>query len=472
VVGAWAVVLVVVGCVADNMAAEAGLSGFLNVLNGALVVAVGAVDEVADWEPNDAGVDTPMLKTFTLGVVDDVVGATLRRFPKNGALVDGVCEPVPLKSGFVFSVSGVPAATLDGVEDGNWEVLDLSDSPDDVADWKNIDGAAVDAEGIEEDCVLVWPSAPNNDFWGPVNGEVDDWVFGAVWARPPKSGFWGSEIAVVAGLMPCAASAGLVQLNEESGCCDLSPPKKLAPDARGWVELVVFCPPGGWKGSVIDLPASFFPNKLFPVLLPPKRLVGGGPAGVVVDWKGKPDVAGVVEPAGVDEGVPPIEAFPNTPLDSPGPELAPLKKGFGGVCEPPKGPNDVVAEPPPIPPKAPLGVLPVVAPVDGLFSPALGAPKLAKLKLLPACLPAFPPPKRLLPEDWPVLASPKGLLAAGFELPKRVDDADAFVEGVPPKLNFGGSLDMLMKGENRTLEVWARIVPPFSLFEVSVGMWQ
>jgi hypothetical protein len=57
---------------------------------------------------------------------------------------------------------------------------------------------------------------------------------------------------------------------------------------------------------------------LFPPVLPLKRSVGGGPAGVVVELKEKFD--GVVEPMGAGEVVPAVEAFPKGALDSPGAE--------------------------------------------------------------------------------------------------------------------------------------------------------
>lgn len=140
------------------------------------------------------------------------------------------------------------------------------------------------------------------------------------------------------------------------------------------------------------LSLSLFPNRVFPPVLPPKRLVGGGPAGVVDGLKLKPDGPGVVEPAGAAEVGPPVEAFPKSPLESPS------SWGFGGVCVPPRPPKDGVPEIVPRLPTLPLGLLSDVAPFDVLFSPALDVPKPAKLKPLPAEFVPFPPPKRLPPD--------------------------------------------------------------------------
>ncbi len=151
---------------------------------------------------------------------------------------------------------------------------------------------------------------------------------------------------------------------------------------------------------MVDLSLPLFPNKLFPPALPPKRFVGGGPAGVVDDLKEKPDGPGVVETVGAEELVPPVETFPKKPFPSPSPEREPAsKEGFGGVCVPARPPKDEVTDPALNPPSPPLVLLSAVAPFDGLFSPALDAPKPAKLKPLPGDLPASPPPKRPLPAD-------------------------------------------------------------------------
>ena len=148
----------------------------------------------------------------------------------------------------------------------------------------------------------------------------------------------------------------------------------------------------------MDLSLSLFPNKLFPPVLPPKMFVGGGPAGVVVGLNEKPDGAGVVEPVGADEVAPPVETLPKSPCDCPGAEPGPVpKKGLGGVCEPPIPPKDGVLEPAPKPSNPLATLLFAVAPFDGLFSPALEALKLAKLKPLFADLLVSAFPKRLLP---------------------------------------------------------------------------
>lgn len=184
---------------------------------------------------------------------------------------------------------------------------------------------------------------------------------------------------------------------------------------------------------------SLFPNKLFPPALPPKRFVGGGPAGVVVGLKGKPDGAGVVEPRGADELLPPVEALPKKPFPSPGPgrgrEPA-LREGFGGVCEPPRPAKDGGLEAVLKPPNPVPDLLSAVAPFEALFSPVLASPNPAKLKPLPADLPASPAPKRLLPVVCGVLPPPNRLLPAGLEVPKRLEPGDCVVEGVPPKLSL------------------------------------
>lgn len=114
--------------------------------------------------------------------------------------------------------------------------------------------------------------------------------------------------------------------------------------------------------------------------------MGGGPAGVVDGLvKEKPDGAGVVEPAGAEVEVVPVEA--------------PAKENFGGVCVPPRPPKDGVLVPPPKPPKAAVGLLPPAASFDGLFSPALDVPTPEKFHPGPVDFPASPVPKRLLPVD-------------------------------------------------------------------------
>lgn len=82
-------VVVAAGCEVEGAAVDAGWSGFLNVLKGALVVAVADVEGVGVPEAEVAGAGVPRLNTFVLGVVDDVVGVLLKKLPKAGALVAG-----------------------------------------------------------------------------------------------------------------------------------------------------------------------------------------------------------------------------------------------------------------------------------------------------------------------------------------------------------------------------------------------
>jgi hypothetical protein len=134
---------------------------------------------------------------------------------------------------------------------------------------------------------------------------------------------------------------------------------------------------------------------LLPVV---KTSFGGGPAGVVDDLKSNFGAAGVVEPAGADVAAEELVAPPNPPkLGTDGfPSFAVPKRGFEGVCEPPRLPKDGVAAPPPKPPKPLLGLLSPVVPVEALFSPALDAPKVAKLKPDPPAFPASALPKGLV----------------------------------------------------------------------------
>ena len=135
-------------------------------------------------------------------------------------------------------------------------------------------------------------------------------------------------------------------------------------------------------------------------MLPPKGFIGGGPAGVVVGLKEEPEAAGVVEPVGADEAIPTVDTFPKSPFDSPEPERGPVSgKGFWGVCEPPRPPNDGLPKPGPEPPSSPLALLPAVVPFDALFSPAVEGPSPAKLKPLPAGLLASHPPNGLPSDD-------------------------------------------------------------------------
>ena len=73
----------------------------------------------------------PRLKTFALGVAEDVVVGLLNMSPKLGALVDGIGEDVPPKSGFDFSASDA-ACVVAWFEEGNWNGLDLSEPADDL----------------------------------------------------------------------------------------------------------------------------------------------------------------------------------------------------------------------------------------------------------------------------------------------------------------------------------------------------
>lgn len=169
---------------------------------------------------------------------------------------------------------------------------------------------------------------------------------------------------------------------------------------------------------------SIFPNNLFPPVLPPNRLVGGGPAGVVDGLLNeKPDGAGVVEPVGADEVEPPVGTLPALPFTSPGFKRDPPPNvKLGGVCEAPVPPKGSVFEAPPKPPNPPLGLLSAAAPFDVFLSAALEAPKPAKPNPFPVDLPASPLPNILLPVDCPA--------------PKRL------LPDVPVGLNFGGSLAM------------------------------
>ena len=256
---------------------------------------------------------------------------------------------------------------------------------------------------------------------------------------------------VLAVVMVWDDSAGLVHNNVGSGCFDLSPPNRLLPGAGDSAFPDAVNAPDGWKGLLVGL--SLLPNRLLPPVLPPKRSIGGGPAGVVDGLpKDESDGAGVVESAGADVVVPPVEPPPKNPLDSPGPKCdPPSEEGFWGVCEPPKPPKDGVLAPLPLPdpPKAPDALFSVVAPFDDLFSPALDVPRPEKFHPGPDDLPASPPPKKLLPVDWLVLPAPNRLLPAGFAFPKRLDVDDELVEGVGPNVNLRGSLGMAAIGREQ-----------------------
>ncbi len=132
--GAAVVVVVVEGCeVVVVAAADAGLSGTLKKLpSGALEEASGTVDETGVCAPEVPRVAVPRLKTLALGTADDVVVGWLNKLLIAGALVDEGCDNVPLKSDFVFSAVVVAACMVDGVAEGNWKVLDLSEVADDV----------------------------------------------------------------------------------------------------------------------------------------------------------------------------------------------------------------------------------------------------------------------------------------------------------------------------------------------------
>lgn len=177
-------------------------------------------------------------------------------------------------------------------------------------------------------------------------------------------------------------------------------------------------------------------------MLVPKRFVGGGPAGVVDGLKLKPDVPGVVEPAGTGEAMPLDETFPDIPFESPR-----KGEGFDGVCEPPRPAENGLLEAAANPANAPPGFVSPVAPLDDdVFSLVFEDPNPAKLNPPPAALPASAPPNKLLPGGF-VPPAPKSELPGGFELPKRPGVDDALVEGaVGPKLNVGGLLDMLIAG--------------------------
>lgn len=165
---------------------------------------------------------------------------------------------------------------------------------------------------------------------------------------------------------------------------------------------------------------SLFVNRPFPPVLPAKRFVGGGPAGVVDGLLNeRPEGAGVVDPAGA-EVEPPVWAFLELPFTSPA--FAPSSGNFEGVCEAPVPPRENLSVPVPKLPNPPLCFLSAEAPFDVLSSPALEVPNPAKLKPIPADLAASPPPDTLLAVDCP---APKSLLL-----------------DVAPKLNFGASLDM------------------------------
>lgn len=152
----------------------------------------------------------------------------------------------------------------------------------------------------------------------------------------------------------------------------------------------------------------------------------------------KADVPGVVEPAGAGEAVPADETFPKVPFESPK-----NGEGFGGVCEPPRPPENELLEAPPNSANVPPDFVSPVPPFDDLFSLVFEDPNPAKLNPPPGGLPASPPPKRLLPGDL-VPPPPKSELPGGFELPKRLGADDSLVEGVvTPKLNLGGLLVML-----------------------------
>jgi hypothetical protein len=445
--GAAAAVLVIAACGAVVVAADAGLSGTLNkVLKGALEEAVGAPDEMGVWELDVPAVVVVRPKTFAIGLADEVVVGWLNRLLKVGALVDGGCDDVPPKSGFDFSAVDVVACVVDGVAEGNWNGLDVSEAADNAGGWKKRDGVGAEVEGADDDGVLdvFWPSPLNNGFWGWLKGVVDDGAFEEFCPRPPNNGCWACALVVPAGVVVWDASAGWFQENEGFGCFVLIPPKRLPPAAGGWAGPEASDDPDCWKELVVEF--SLFPNRLFPPVLPPNRLVGGGPAGVVDGLvKEIPDGPGVVAaPAAAEVVVPPVKAPAKAPFISPGPDREPPSKGnFGGVCAPPRPPKDGMVDPLPKPPKAAAGLFSAVGPFDVLFSPALDAPRPEKPQPAPVDLSASPLPKRLLPVDWPVPFAPNRLLPGSFELPKRPDDDDDELEGVAPKVSLAGSLDMM-----------------------------
>lgn len=81
-------------------------------------------------------------------------------------------------------------------------------------------------------------------------------------------------------------------------------------------------------------------------VLPPSRLGGGGPAGVVDGWLvEKPEGAGVVDPVGVEVEETPDPSAPKVDV----PSAAPVA-GLGGVCAAvPKRPPDGFPKSPVLP---------------------------------------------------------------------------------------------------------------------------
>lgn len=72
-----------------------------------------------------------------------------------------------------------------------------------------------------------WPRPLKNDFWGSLDGVVDDVVLEVFCSRPANSDFLGSAFVVVAALVPCEVSPGLPRENGGSDCLALPPPKRL-----------------------------------------------------------------------------------------------------------------------------------------------------------------------------------------------------------------------------------------------------
>lgn len=141
----------------------------------------------------------------------------------------------------------------------------------------------------------------------------------------------------------------------------------------------------GWKELLLEM--LLFSKILFPPVLPPKRFVGGGPAGVVDGLKDKPDGAGVVEPAGADVIAPADEAPPKTLFSPSGSNWEPAPNaGFGGVCEPPRLAKDVAPEPKP----ATADPLPLLFSAVNPFDFGFRLPSMSRMqensnRLLPAC---------------------------------------------------------------------------------------